>query len=191
MEKTDRRIEVNNRGMTLIELMIAIAMSVMIMTAATMFIGNAQKSYQSASESVNLQMEAQILMEQLGTWIMEGNRIAVNASELTIYDIPRKTATPLPAGVHSDEQASKRVVWISDGKLYMKVFTDIADPDADSLSVSAGDGKEENCIGLYVTGFTPAIDAANPAKIYLKLELEQGSQKYEVENEIMVRNQIV
>ena len=191
MEKTGRRTELNNRGMTLVELMIAIAMSFIIVAAATMFIGNAQKSYQNASESVNLQMEAQILMEQLGTWIMEGNRIAAEASKLTIYDIPHKTATPLPTGVHSDAQASKRVVWVSDGKLYMKVFTNIADPDADSLSVSAGDEKEENCIGLFVTGFTPAIDAANPAKVNLKLELEQGNQKYEVENEIAVRNQIV
>lgn len=191
MEKTGRQIELNNRGMTLIELMIAIAMSFIILTAATMFIGNAQKSYQNASESVNLQMEAQILMEQLGTWIMEGNRITVDASELTIYDIPRKTATPLPSGVFYDGQASKRVIWISDGKLYMKVFTNIADPDAETLSVSASDEKEENCIGLYVTGFIPAIDAANPAKVNLKLELEQGSQKYEVENEIVVRNQIV
>lgn len=191
MEKTGRQIELNNRGMTLIELMIAIAMSFIIVTAATMFIGNAQKSYQNASESVNLQMEAQILMEQLGTWIMEGNRITADASGLTIYDIPRKTATPLPAGVIYDEQASKRVIWIADGKLYMKIFTNIADPDADTLSVTADDAKEENCIGLYVTGFIPAIDAANPAKVNLKLQLEQGSQKYEVENEIVVRNQIV
>ena len=174
MEKTGRQIELNNRGMTLIELMIAITMSFIIVTAATMFIGNAQKSYQNASESVNLQMEAQILMEQL-----------------TIYDIPRKTATPLPSGVIYDEQASKRVIWIADGKLYMKIFTNIADPDADTLSVTADDAKEENCIGLYVTGFIPAIDAANPAKVNLKLQLEQGSQKYEVENEIVVRNQIV
>ncbi len=191
MEKTGRQIELNNRGMTLIELMIAITMSFIIVTAATMFIGNAQKSYQNASESVNLQMEAQILMEQLGTWIMEGNRITADASGLTIYDIPRKTATPLPAGVIYDEQASKRVIWIADGKLYMKIFTNIADPDADTLSVTADDAKEENCIGLYVTGFIPAIDAANPAKVNLKLQLEQGSQKYEVENEIVVRNQIV
>ena len=191
MEKTGGQTELNNRGMTLVELMIAMAMSFIIVTAATMFIGNAQKSYQTASESVNLQMESQILMEQLGTWIMEGNRIVAEASMLTIYDIPRKTATPLPAGVHSDEQTSKRVIWMSDGKLYMKVFTSIADPDTDTVSVSAADEKEENCIGFYVTGFTPAIDAANPAKVNLKLELEQGSQKYEVENEIVVRNQIV
>ena len=191
MEKTGRQIELNNRGMTLIELMIAITMSFIIVTAATMFIGNAQKSYQNASESVNLQMDAQILMEQLGTWVMEGNRITADASGLTIYDIPRKTATPLPSGVIYDEQASKRVIWIADGKLYMKIFTNIADPDADTLSVTADDAKEENCIGLYVTGFIPAIDAANPAKVNLKLQLEQGSQKYEVENEIVVRNQIV
>lgn len=177
--------------MTFVELLIAAAMSAIIVTAVTMFIGNAHKSYQNASESVNLQMESQILMEQLGTWIMEGNRVEVNGSVLTIYDIPRRITTPLPAGEVYDDKASKRVVWIADGKLYMKVFTHIADPDTDTSSVGAEDAKEENCIGIYVTGFTPSLDAAEPAKVEIKLKLEQGKQKYEVENEIMVRNEIV
>lgn len=181
----------NNRGMTLVELLIAAAMSAVIVAAATIFIGNAHKSYQNASESVNLQMESQILMEQLGTWIMEGNRVDVEGSVLTIYDIPRRITTPLPAGVSYDDRVVKRVIWIADGKLYMKVFAGIADPDTDTSSVGAADALEENCIGLYVTGFTPSIDEADPAKVNLKLELEQGNQKYKVENEIIVRNEIV
>lgn len=191
MKRAGRQEKLNNRGMTFVELLIAAAMSAIIVTAVTMFIGNAHKSYQNASESVNLQMESQILMEQLGTWIMEGNRVEVNGSVLTIYDIPRRITTPLPAGEVYDDKASKRVVWIADGKLYMKVFTHIADPDTDTSSVGAEDAKEENCIGIYVTGFTPSLDAAEPAKVEIKLKLEQGKQKYEVENEIMVRNEIV
>lgn len=191
MRRADGQEKWNNRGMTFVELLIAAAMSAIIVTAVTMFIGNAHKSYQNASESVNLQMESQILMEQLGTWIMEGNRVEVNGSVLTIYDIPRRITTPLPAGEVYDDEAAKRVVWLADGKLYMKVFTHIADPDTDTSSVGAEDVKEENCIGIYVTEFNPSLDGANPAKVEIKLKLEQGKQKYEVENEIMVRNEIV
>lgn len=150
-----------------------------------------QKSYQNAQESVNLQMESQVLMEQLGGWIMEGNRIEAAGSILTVYDIPRKITTPLPDGVSYEDKTTKRVIWESDGKLYMKVIDNIADPDSDTSTVGAADETKQNCIGLYVTGFMPQKDAVDPAKVKIILKLEQGNQEYEVENEIVARNEIV
>ena len=191
MMKADKWKEMDNRGMTLVELLIAMAVSAVILAAVTMFAGNAQKSYQNAQESVNLQMESQVLMEQLGGWIMEGNRIEAAGSILTVYDIPRKITTPLPDGVSYEDKTTKRVIWESDGKLYMKVIDNIADPDSDTSTVGAADETKQNCIGLYVTGFMPQKDAADPAKVKIILKLEQGNQEYEVENEIVARNEIV
>lgn len=65
----------DNRGLTLMELIIAIAMSTIIMGAAIMFISNALRSYRVASATIDLQMEAHVVMEQLGVWIMEGNYV--------------------------------------------------------------------------------------------------------------------
>lgn len=65
----------DNRGLTLMELIIAIAMSTIIMAAAIMFISNALRSYRVASATIDLQMESHVVMEQLGVWVMEGNYV--------------------------------------------------------------------------------------------------------------------
>lgn len=97
-------MEKDNRGITLVELIIAITISVIIVGAATLFFMTAQKSYRRAQETVHLQEETQILMEQLASWIMEGNGVkiindAAYGQVLVIYQIPRKTTTALPDGM--------------------------------------------------------------------------------------------
>ena len=68
----------DNRGLTLVELIIAVAMTTIIIAAATICISNAMKSYRVAHETINLQMEAHVLMEQIGVWVMEGNYVVTN-----------------------------------------------------------------------------------------------------------------
>ena len=69
----------DHRGITLVELLIAMAISAVIMAAAAFFLMTAQKNYREAAASANVQSETQILMEQIGTWIMEGNRVKTGA----------------------------------------------------------------------------------------------------------------
>lgn len=176
----------------MVELLIAVTMSVVILGATALLLRSAQGDYQHTSATVNLQSESQVLMEQLGMWIMEGNRIKVDGKMLTVYQIPRKSSTTLPAGVTPPpDTASKRVIWLSGKKLYMKVFSGISDADADTTTVSALDEIEENCIGEYVTDFVPVIDAESPSNVKLDLKLEQGTQKYKVSDVIHVRNELV
>lgn len=182
----------DHRGITFIELIIAMAVTTIIMAAATALLGSAQRNYRVASATIDLQTESQIMMEQIGHWVMEGNRVSVDATgkKLTIYQIPYNVpAERLPAGVAaSTELASKRVIWISSNKkLYMKKFDGIADPDHDTLSVSASDEMDETCIGEYVTAFKAEADEA---KVSISVELEEGIQKYEICNEFKVRNQL-
>ena len=193
-EEGSGRVQKDNRGITLIELIIAIAISTIIVGAATFLLSTAQKNYSSASATIDLQSEAQILMEQMGTWIMEGNRVEVNAGDkLTVYQIPRKVTTNRPTGAEAlKTDASKRVFWLSNklnGKtmLYMKKFDGIADPDHDTTDVTDSDATLDNCIGEYVTGFTVAKSTSD-AKVTITLELKQGKQKYSITNEFKLRN---
>lgn len=66
----------DDRGITLIEMIIAIASSVIVMGAATVFIRNALRGYELAASTMNLNTESHVLVEQLSTWIMEGNYYA-------------------------------------------------------------------------------------------------------------------
>ena len=45
----------NNKGFSLVELIIAITISLIVLGAATMMLGSAQKSYRVAEETINLQ----------------------------------------------------------------------------------------------------------------------------------------
>lgn len=172
----------DNRGMTLAELIIAIAISVIIIGAAAFFIRSALRGYETASDTINLQMESQVLMEQLGTWVMEGNRVKVaDSTNLVIYSIPRKAG----------QKSTKRVIGVSDGKLYMKVVEDILNPDTDAdTAITAADAVIENCIGEYVVEFTPVVDAENPDKVTVLLKLESGTREYTLKNEWKVRNEL-
>lgn len=179
----------DNRGMTLVELIIAMTISVVILGAATLFIGSAQRNLQTATNVIDLQMESQVLMEQLATWIMEGNGVKVDGDVLVVYYIPRKTDTALPSGVTLPTESEKRIIWRKDDKLYMMVVDGIADPDTDTTVVTDADATQEHCISEYMKDFTPAVDAGNHSKITITVQMEKGIKEYELENEITLRNE--
>ena len=200
-KKEERSVHVrkDDRGITFVELIIAIAVSTIILGAATLFLGTAQKNYNNASAQIDLQSESQILMEQLGMWVMEGNRVDVvdnvYATQLVVYQVPRNIdSADLPSGVSRPaETTSKKIFWMPKGskKLYVKKFTGITDVDTDSSTVSSSDETTANCIGEYVTSFIPkvTVDADNKnATVDISLKMECLKQKYEIENEFKVRN---
>ncbi len=188
----------DHRGITLVELLIAIAISSIIVAAAAFFLMTAQKNYREASASIDLQSESQILMEQLGTWVMEGNRIKTESTDggtsqnvLVIYKIPRKITTVLPDGVIRPDTAEKRVIWksASDKHLYMKKVQGISDPDLDTtdLSMLAGEESKETLIGEYVTDFQVNVD---DSKVGIALNMAQSKETYEIQNDFKVRNEL-
>lgn len=185
-----------NKGITLVELIIAVAISSIILGATTLLVKTAQNDYQYTSENADLQSESQVIMEQLGKWIMEGNSIKVkqgvgNPDELTIYYIPRTTDTKLPSGVvQSSEPTKKKVIWIKDGKMYVRSFDNIASLATDTLTYTQSDENENNCIGEHIKEFSAQVDTNTPDVVNIDMTLSQGTQKYEVKNAIKVRNKL-
>ena len=187
----------DQRGITFIELMIAIAISSIIMIAATMFLGAAHKNYNNASAQIDLQSESQILMEQIGMWVMEGNRVeALDPSTsgaqggIVIYRIPRKTSVENPNGAAAPEPAGKRVIWLSASgkKLYTKTAA-VADPEKDTTVIAADvDEVQQNLLGEYVTAFTGTVDASSQASVTVSFKMQYLKQNYEIQNMFKLRN---
>ena len=186
----------DQKGITFIELIIAIAISAIIMAAATMFLGSAHKNYNNASAQIDLQSESQILMEQIGMWVMEGNRVEVldasvsGAKGIVIYQIPRTTSVENPNGVAPAEAVSKRVIWLSASgkKLYTRTMT-VADLDTDTTVITAAtDEVQQNLLGEYVTAFTGTVDASSQASVTVSFQMEYLKQKYEIQNMFKLRN---
>lgn len=187
----------DHSGITLVELIIAIAISAIILGAATLFLGMAHKNYNHASAQIDLQSESQILMEQIGMWIMEGNRVEeLDASVsgvhgIVIYQIPRETSVKNPLGVTASDAASKRVIWISASgkKLYTEKMT-VADLKTDTTVISADtDEVQENLIGEYVTAFTGTVDTTESnASVTVSFDMEYLKQTYRIQNVFKLRN---
>lgn len=136
--------KLNNKGLTLVELVIAIAISTIVIGAAAMFLYNAERTYRVAEHAINLQMETQVLMEQLGNWVLDSNQVffvndTASGSEfpsdvLVLYYIPRDNGKDLASVFpslftdyqESDNLATRRIIFCNDGKLYMKEEQNIA-----------------------------------------------------------------
>lgn len=121
----------DDRGITLVEIIISIAVSAIVIGAATLFIRNALKSYSYAAATVDLQIESQVLMEQFATWVMEGNyaerktEAGTDKAVYVIYHFPRTAPEDLKIPNPNIEQSDllgkswMRVFWFDgDGKLY-------------------------------------------------------------------------
>lgn len=210
------KIKRDNRGLSLIELIIAITIASIILMAITIFISNALKSYRTAHSAIDLQMESHVLMEQVGSWIMEGNRIIVvpqaevsgtglASDVLVIYQIPRisdlahmpteigrdSSGKIVPAASAAPPEATKRLIWAQDGGLYTEVVTGILDFDNDTTtSLPAGITPEANCICLYMENFIPQWDEDHTT-VKVEVDLKAGTQESSLKNEFKVRNGIV
>lgn len=190
----------DNRGMSLIELVIAMAVSTVIMGVIIVFITTATRSYNSAQNSIDLQMESHVMMEQISAWIMEGNNVRVepidingeSVDALVIYRIPRQVPEGrLPIGVEQDTACSRRIIWMQGKRLYMtlKEQNTLMDPD-DPIVVSELSADDEHCICEYMMAFTPTWDAS-VSTVKIAVTLKAGTQEYQLENEFKVRNEIL
>ena len=190
----------DNRGMSLIELVIAIAVSSIIMGVIVVFITTATRSYNSAQNTIDLQMESHVMMEQISAWIMEGNNVRVEqiaangqyVDALVIYSIPRQVPDGrLPDGVAQDTSCTRRVIWMQDKQLYMiyKQQNTLMDP-TETISASELSADNEHCICEYMMAFTPTWDDASN-KVKIAVTLKAGTQEYQLENEFKVRNEIL
>lgn len=209
--KFRRDLKKNNKGLTLVELIIAMAVSVIIMGGVIMLISSSLRSYNRASYAVDLQMESQVLMEQMSKWEMEGNYAFVSSGDvLVIYDVPRVIEiddSKMPLGYTKDsEDLHMKIFWLgTNGKrLYMteKTYSTWSKTDSyfgeafvQSLNLMSLE-QAENCIAPHATSFDPSVAVNSNAKdpgyvVTIKMELQEGDQKYSVKEDVQLRNEIL
>ena len=201
--------KLDNRGLSLIELVVAIAMATIVIGAATTFLYSAERSYRTAEYSIDLQMEAQLMMEQMGNWVMESNYIAFDGAAgsnyLVLYKIPRDGVDPSTLDPVS-KLGERKIIYIYGKKLYIKIdnetapgtyYNEIKDGTLDTSFLTATP-SEEYCIGEYTQFFTVTLpDGVSPDKITsinIEVGMHEGvssqSQSYSVSNRFSVRNGI-
>jgi prepilin-type N-terminal cleavage/methylation domain-containing protein len=158
----------NNKGFTLVELMISMAISAILIGSLAIFMNVSSKSYKAASEEISLQMEAQTILNQLENMIMESCNVKFSANELKIYQ--NKTD-------------------------YISITFDSVNQELMFEKVSSGSGTtaERYLFGQYVKNFQ-VIDTGNNNlndTIEISIMLENNNNIYSIDNKkVKIRNGI-
>lgn len=67
----------NNKGLSLVEVLIVMAISTVVMLLATSLIVNSSRMYSRESNTIDVQNEAQLIMNNLNEALMEANKLEV------------------------------------------------------------------------------------------------------------------
>ncbi len=203
----------DNKGYTLVELIISMAVFAVVLGAMTLLMSNGSKSYSNAKTELDLQMEAQTLMAQLNTMVMESNQAVYDDTNkiLTLYQIQKKSypistavgATPLPtapAGVSpypspGADDKFLNVKMVKDKKfikfdrtkhkLYLEEHDNDAVNPASSGSISY---PQDELFADYIDDFSVTVDK-NEVTVHLSMKCKQKT--FNADTTMKIRNQMV
>ena len=160
---------IDNKGITLVELIIAIAIATIVITSIAFFMSNSSKNYKKVNEEVSLQMEAQTILNQLNDLILEADNVKMKDNILFIYN----------------ESESNYFIKldVSSGKMFLnKTTSKEASPHDDDWVLF---GQDVSSFTVTDTG----DDNTNKA-IQITLHLNKDTMTYTMTNLVTIRNDI-
>ncbi len=186
----------HDKGITLLELVLSIAISVIVLGMAIVFVNQAIKYYNKATGTLAIQSETQVLMEQVGEWIQQANRVELISSGgtevLLLWNIPTTTTSTTENA--TEQYATKRAVWLSeDNKLYTQSWDDITMDEVESTEASSIIivASSDHLLGEYVTEFDVEItynESGTTGQVSLSIGMESSGMTYSTKDSFTLRN---
>ena len=177
----------NNRGVSLVELLVALAVGAIVVSALTVLMTQGLKQYNKHTIMTQLQEDADIALNNISNSIMEANFIVISNSNVNTTFQTRS----------STKGGNSVVYQHKDGCLYMG--TSVADPDAMGLLCK---NVEEFKIDVVSTSLRTetvnetgtiqhkVIGINNPVQLKVTLKLEFNGITREVSRVTSVRNRL-
>lgn len=187
-------IQSDEKGFTLVELVISMGMFSVVMLAILIFMTTGTRSYGTAKNELNLQMESQMLLNQIRDLTYSANYATYDDTNkaLLLYDVQKvKTATPspgvsspAPSAAPATKTAKVTVVYMKDDALYLKKDLDpsLVDPATLSSTCAASD---DYLFSRYMSDFKASI---NKNDVRLTIKMKNGNSKYTLYEGITIRN---
>lgn len=193
----------NNKGFSLIELIISVAILTIITSAILGFIITSTKSYGNVSEEVEIQQESQLSLNQIADLVVDstnGIKYYYNDDEsktilsdadisgdatsktLAIYNIVRETES----GVVVEKKYIYNIIWKkSESKIYLR---------KDSIDSSTGlvTKGDEALMVEYVTAFSPSlVKVESKKKVSISMSFLRNNKTYNVSKNFALRNRAI
>lgn len=185
----------NNKGVTLIEVVVSLAILAIVVTSVCSFVNIGMNTSTTSTTIANIQKEAQTVQNQLQTWIMEANQGIKCFKDDTNYD----QALVI---YHDGSEASDRYVQIiyyrgQDKKLYYhKVMTSLSftgtkeQIKADAASIEAAGTWKEYVFSSYVSEVDIDLSHIESQLVTVNIGYEWKEKSYHTNNTIKLRNAI-
>lgn len=209
--------ENRNAGFSLVELLVAMAISLIIITGVGQFMVTSSNHYEAVDNQVKLQMEAQSVINCITDMILEANNVAYETDGQDTYCyIYANLGEVLSNGKKADrETAEQRILWLNkkEKKLYLfhcynKSDVEKAEGTHEGKQLMA-EGIESISLALEGVGEKNVLDVDGVAKpnsekkplIYVEIALaskvlksaKKNSYQFEyiASDSVTMRNQIV
>lgn len=190
------RIQKQNSGFSLVELIIAIAILVIVTGAVCSFIIITSRNYANGNNDISVQQEAQLALNQMSDVIIDAtesiNYVGYDESDQPVKALKDSEFAFTPEKkaliVYNTEPDHYMFYWQkSDESLYFSVA------DADGNFPMPGENSTD-CVLLAenVTDFQVDLRQVEERRVVkLMLNFQTGTRKFEMANNITVRNKVV
>jgi len=168
----------NNKGLTLIELIISLVIFAIVMTAAFSFMLAGTHSYEAVTDRLSLNLEAQLALNQLGDYVLDCNA-GLSYSDGTLYVVDYDDDG---SGGHTAPVFQYR-----DGSLYYgKGSASLDSLGRYTFTVTAVDLLAEHVTAFSVTPVS--ADGEHISSAVLSLEFAKRAAAYSGEKIVALRN---
>lgn len=167
MKKRSKRPQIKNQGFTLVELMIAMAISGIVTASVALILSFSSVNYRNGSNEVTIQTEAQMIQNQLEKMIMEAYNVKFSGNLLTIY-----------------QEDAKYLILFEESSKELR-FEKVAAGD-----LASGDYK---LLGKFVESFQVVDTGPDNSNKIIKISIglkKDRSTSYIHENKVTMRNRI-
>ncbi|MHB8131024.1 MAG: prepilin-type N-terminal cleavage/methylation domain-containing protein [Mobilitalea sp.] len=181
-------IRKNNEGMTLIELIISMAITAIVLSMIVMMISVASRSFTRTNENVNLQMEAQVAVNQISKLVMETYRI--DDTSTTNITPPLDVKYRLFNSADLAVIPKYAIVFIHDKKRLYLIESTLTSPvvNADDINpIATVEAEYTYLMAEYVESLAITI-STNSKTATIELKLALGDTEYSVSKRVKLRN---
>lgn len=176
----------DNRGISLIELLVAIAAMSIVTAAVVGFLNVSLQTYRSTNQDIDLQYEAQLVTNQLKDLLIDANNTvsydteSVGGSEERVMKIYNK--------VSSTDGTVAEIRWKqAEGKLYYAKYSH----DIEHNTTSSTPLIEPSLMGEHMTDFSVDLTGLPSGKILFTMNFDVGDRTYAGTSTVTLRNKVV
>lgn len=194
--------KLNNKGVTLVELILSMAIAVILLGSITYLMSITARSYEISERQIAIQLEAQSVMNEIIDRSQEANNVLYEtgpvADSITLYHLQDVTD-------HKTDPIE--IIWLnkSTGKIYYfdKITVEERSVKLAEYATKSPEDMKNNLFGEYITDMKVAVGEVSGADRFvfditgekintleIRLTLSKRGQEYITNGKAKIRNQI-